>query len=171
MLEGIKLAVFPLYQWLPNAYTYAPSKVSAFLSATATKVSYYVLLRVFFGLFGAGFVFAKLGLDTVLMVLGLIAMFVGSIAAIYQHNVKRLLAYSSVAQIGYMILGLSLLNQSGLTGGIIHLFNHALMKCGLFLAVGCIAYRIGSTQIADFGGLMRKMPITLLPLYDSDLMS
>ena len=157
----IKLAVFPLYQWLPNAYAYAPSKVSAFLSATATKVSYYVLLRVFFGLFGAGFVFAKLGLDTVFMVLGLVAMFVGSIAAIYQENVKRLLAYSSVAQIGYMILGLSLLNQSGLTGGIIHLFNHALMKCGLFLAVGCIAYRIGSTQIADFGGLMRKMPVTM----------
>ena len=157
----IKLAVFPLYQWLPNAYTYAPSKVSAFLSATATKVSYYVLLRVFFGLFGAAFVFEKLNLDDIFMVLGLVAMFVGSIAAIYQHNVKRLLAYSSVAQIGYMILGLSLLNQSGLTGGIVHLFNHALMKCGLFLAVGCIAYRIGSTQIADFGGLMRKMPITL----------
>ena len=157
----IKLAVFPLYQWLPNAYTYAPSKVSAFLSATATKVSYYVLLRIFFGLFGAGFVFTKLNLDDVFMTLGILAMFIGSIAAIYQTNVKRLLAYSSVAQIGYMILGLSLLNQSGLTGGIIHLFNHAIMKCGLFLAVGCVAYRVGSTHIDDFAGLMRKMPVTM----------
>ena len=102
------------------------------------------------------------------MVLGLVAMFVGSIAAIYQHNVN-VFSYSSVAQIGYRILGLSLLNQSGLTGGIVHLFNHALMKCGLFLAVGCITYRIGSTQIADFGGLMRKMPITMWKLIVSGL--
>ena len=157
----IKLAVFPLYQWLPNAYTYAPSKVSAFLSATATKVSYYVLLRVCFGMFGAGFVFTKLKLDVLLLVFGVSAMFVGSIAAIYQSNIKRLLAYSSVAQVGYMVLGLALLNQSGLTGGVIHLFNHALMKCALFLVVGCIALRLGSEKIEDFGGLMKKMPFTM----------
>lgn len=158
---AIKLAVFPLYQWLPNAYTYAPAKVSAFLSATATKVSYYVFLRITFGLFGAAYVFGKLHLDTVLLVLGIVAMFVGSTAAIYQTNVKRLLAYSSVAQIGYMVLGIALMNQSGLTGGIVHLFNHALMKCGLFLAVGCVAYRMGSNDISAFAGLMKRMPVTM----------
>ena len=158
---AIKLAVFPLYQWLPNAYTYAPAKVSAFLSATATKVSYYVLLRITFGFFGAAYVFGKLHLDTLLLVLGILAMFIGSTAAIYQTNVKRLLAYSSVAQVGYMVLGIALMNQSGLTGGIVHLFNHALMKCGLFLAVGCVAYRVGSNELSDFAGLMKKMPITM----------
>ena len=94
---SIKLAVFPLYQWLPNAYSYAPSKVSAFLSATATKVSYYVLLRLFFGIFGAAFIFKTINFQSILMPLSVIAMFVGSIAAIYQTNIKRLLAYSSIS--------------------------------------------------------------------------
>ena len=158
---GIKLAVFPLYQWLPNAYSYTPSKVSAFLSATATKVSYYVLLRIMFGIFGAVFVFKTISLDQILMPLSIVAMFVGSIAAIYQTNIKRLLAYSSIAQVGYMTLGISLLNMDALTGGIVHLFNHAVMKCGLFLVVGCIVYRIGSTQIQDMKGLMKQMPLTM----------
>ena len=158
---GIKLAVFPLYQWLPNAYSFAPSKVSAFLSATATKVSYYVLARTIFTIFGAAFVFNTIGLDTILMPLSVIAMFVGSIAAIYQTDVKRLLAYSSIAQIGYMTLGLSFVHIDGLTGGFVHLFNHAIMKCGLFLVVGCVVFRIGSTQIDDMKGLMRKMPLTM----------
>jgi multicomponent Na+:H+ antiporter subunit D len=86
---------------------------------------------------------------------------VGSIAAIYQTNVKRLLAYSSVAQIGYMTLGLSLVSINGLTGGIVHLFNHALMKCGLFLVVGCVVLRMGSAHISDMRGLMKRMPLTM----------
>ena len=165
---SIKLAVFPVYQWLPNAYSFAPSKVSAFLSGTATKVSYYVLLRLFFTLFGIGFVFHKLGLDKLLLPLSLAAMFVGSIAAVYQTNVKRLFAYSSIAQIGYMTLGLCLLqldgmkvvNFDGLTGGIVHLFNHAIMKCGLFLIVGCVVYRMGTTTIGEMRGFAYKMPVT-----------
>ena len=145
---GIKLAVFPLHQWLPNAYTYAPSTVSAFLAATATKVGFYVLARMVFGIFGAAFVFGVLHLDRLLLPLSVAAMFIGSVAAVYQTNVKRLLAYSSIAQIGYMTLGLSLNSVLGLTGGLVHLFNHALMKGGLFLAVACMA------------GLARRMPAT-----------
>ncbi|MFP6639739.1 MAG: proton-conducting transporter membrane subunit, partial [Myxococcota bacterium] len=158
---SIKLAVFPLHQWLPNAYTYAPSIVSAFLAATATKVAYYVLLRFIFTLFGVTFVFEVVGLSYLLLPLSLIAMFVGSAAAIYQTNIKRLLAYSSIAQIGYMTLGLSLANQEGLTGGLVHLFNHALMKGGLFLVVACIVFRTGSAQIEDMRGLGRRMPLTM----------
>ena len=165
---SIKLAVFPLYQWLPNAYTFAPSKVSAFLSATATKVSYYVLLRIIFTVFGAAFVFNVIGLQTLLLPLSLAAMFIGSLAAIYQTNIKRLLAYSSIAQVGYMTLGLCLLvidgntvhNYDGLTGGIVHLFNHALMKCGLFLVVGAIVFRLGTTTVGDMKGLAYRMPWT-----------
>ena len=158
---SIKLAVFPLHQWLPNAYTYAPSVVSAFLAGTATKVAYYVLVRFIFTLFGVVFVFETIGLSYLLLPLSLAAMFVGSAAAIYQTNIKRLLAYSSIAQIGYMTLGLSLVNQNGLTGGLVHLFNHALMKGGLFLAVACIVYRIGSANIEDMRGLGRRMPLTM----------
>jgi multicomponent Na+:H+ antiporter subunit D len=158
--SSIKLAVFPVHQWLPNAYSFAPSKVSAFLSATATKVTYYVLLRVSFGLFGLAYVLQDLRLDLLLMPVALIAMFVGSTAAIYQSNLKRLLAYSSVAQIGYMVLGLSLANVTGLTGGLVHLFNHALMKCGLFLVAGCVVFRLGSSQISEMKGFARRMPLT-----------
>tara|TARA_Y100001968_G_scaffold109582_1_gene99125 strand:- start:113 stop:1591 length:1479 start_codon:yes stop_codon:yes gene_type:complete len=158
---SIKLAVFPLHQWLPNAYSYAPGVVSAFLSATATKVSYYVLARIIFTLFGAAFVFETMGLQRLLMPLSVLAMFLGSAAAIYQRDLKRLLAYSSIAQIGYMTLGLSFANVSGLTGGIAHLFNHALMKGGLFLVVAGIVYRIGSSKIEDMRGIGRSMPLTL----------
>jgi len=158
--SSIKLAVFPLHQWLPNAYTYAPNVISAFLAATATKVSYYVLVRVIYTVFGASFIFGTIHLDLALLPLSVAAMFIGSIAAIYQADLKRLLAYSSIAQIGYMTLGLSLNSVLGLTGGIVHLFNHALMKGGLFLVVGCLAYRVGSTRIDDLKGLGRRMPVT-----------
>lgn len=158
---GIKLAVFPLHQWLPNAYTEAPAKVSAFLAATATKVGFYVLLRVLLTIFGAAFVFERLNLHVLLLPLSLAAMFVGSVAAIAQTDIKRLLAYSSIAQIGYMTLGLSMANPNGLAGGIVHLFNHALMKGGLFLVVACVVAQVGSARISDMAGLGRKMPITM----------
>ena len=158
---SIKLAVFPLHQWLPNAYTHAPSVVAAFLAATATKVSYYVLARLIFTVFGAAFVFGVLRFDLILLPLSLAAMFIGSLAAIYQTNIKRLLAYSSIAQIGYMTLGLSLNNVEGLTGGLVHIFNHGVTKGGLFLVVACVTYRIHSAKIADMAGLGRRMPITM----------
>ncbi len=158
---SIKLAVFPLHQWLPNAYTHAPSAVSAFIAATATKVSYYLLARVIFTIFGAAFVFDSLHLHWLLLPLALMAMFAGSLAAVFQTDLKRLLAYSSIAQIGYMILGLCMASQAGLTGGIVHLFNHALMKGGLFLAVASIVMRTGSSSVASISGLGRKMPITM----------
>ena len=157
---SIKLALFPLHQWLPNAYTYAPSVVSAFLSATATKVAYYFLVRILLTVFGVAFVFEGMGLGAVLLPLSLTAMFVGSVAAIYQTDLKRLLAYSSVAQIGYMTLGLSFASVTGLTGGLVHLFNHALMKGGLFLVAACVVFRVGSSSIDDLRGLARRMPFT-----------
>lgn len=158
---SIKLALFPLHQWLPNAYSEAPAAVSAFLAATSTKVSYYLLVRIVFSIFGAAFVFGSLRLDLLLVPLSIAAMFSGSIAAIYQTDVKRLLAYSSVAQIGYMTLGLSFASVTGLTGGLVHLFNHALMKGGLFLSVACIGLRIQSSSLVDFRGLGRRMPWTM----------
>ena len=135
--------------------------VSAFLAATATKVSYYLLVRVVFTIFGAAFVFDTLGLDLLLVPLSLAAMFVGSIAAIYQTDLKRLLAYSSIAQIGTMTLGLSFATTAGLQAGLIHLFNHAITKGGLFLVAACIVARLGSSAITDMRGLGRRMPLTM----------
>ena len=97
----------------------------------------------------------------ILMLLGLAGILVASTAAIYQSNVKRLLAYSSVGQIGYMILGISFASTTGLTASIIHLFNHAIMKGGLFLALGCVMFRVGSVHLAELDGLGKRMPWTM----------
>jgi multicomponent Na+:H+ antiporter subunit D len=156
---SIKMAVFPLHQWLPNAYSFAPPKVSAFLAGTAAKVSYWVLVRILFTVFGAGFVFGTLHLERFLIPLSLLGMFVGSLAAIYQDDLRRLLAYSSIAQVGYMTLGISLNNPEGLTGGLVHLFNHGITKSGLFLAVACLAYRLGSFRIDGLAGAGRRAPL------------
>ncbi len=157
---SLKLALFPLHLWLPNAYTYSPSVVSAFLAATATKVGVYMLLRFLFTVFGAVFVFQAMGLGHILMPVALVAVFSASTVAIFQDNVKRMLAYSSVAQIGYMVLGLSFASPLGLTAAVLHLFNHALMKGALFLALGCLMYQLGSVQLRDLAGLGRRMPWT-----------
>jgi multicomponent Na+:H+ antiporter subunit D len=159
--ESLKLALFPLHLWLPNAYTYAPSAVSAFLAATATKVGVYVLLRFFFTVFGRDFSFEVTRVGEILLVLALVATLVASTVAFFQENVKRMLAYSSVAQVGYMILGASFATVDGLTASIIHLFNHALIKGGLFLALGCVFLRIGSVRIRDMEGLSKTMPLTM----------
>jgi len=158
---SMKMALFPLHLWLPNAYAYAPSAVTAFLAATATKVAVYLLLRFFFTVFGYDFAFDRMQLWIFLMPLALIGIVTASLVAIFQNNIKRMLAYSSVAQIGYMVLGISFASVSGLTGGIVHLMNHALMKCTLFLAMGCIVYRFGSVHIDEMRGLGRRMPWTM----------
>ena len=156
-----KLAVFPLHQWLPNAYSFAPPLVSAFLASTATKVAYYLLIRFCIGIFGFGLVFDQVGIQKLLLPLSIAAMFLGSIAAIYQTEFKRLLAYSSIAQIGYMTLGLSLASEAGVSAGLIHVFNHALMKGALFLVAACITWRLGGTDIAVMRGLGQRMPLTM----------
>lgn len=158
---ALKMALFPLHVWLPNAYAYAPSVVSAFIAATATKVSVYILLRFMFSVFGLEFSFEQLGLGRALMPLALAGIFVASTVAIFQRNVKRMLAYSSVAQIGYMVLGISFATATGLTGGIVHLFNHALIKGGLFMAMGCVMLRLHSVDLDEMAGVGRAMPWTM----------
>ncbi|MDN3637975.1 monovalent cation/H+ antiporter subunit D family protein [Simiduia curdlanivorans] len=157
----LKLALFPLHLWLPNAYAYAPSIVTAFFAATATKVAIYLLIRFTYSIFGLSFSFTTLPLQTLFVALGLLGIFVASTRAIYQQNVKHIFAYSSVAQIGYMIVGYSVSTAAGLTATLLHLFNHALMKGALFLALGAVIYRIGSVQLSQFQGLGKQMPLTM----------
>ncbi len=158
---SLKLALFPLHLWLPNAYTYAPSMVTVFLSATATKVAIYVLLRFVYGVFGFEFSFVELSMAWLLMPLALLGIVVPSLVAVFQTNVKRLLAYSSVAQVGYMILGISFASVLGLTASILHLFNHAITKAALFMAVGCLVYRLGGVSLTQLAGAGQRMPWTM----------
>lgn len=158
---SIKTALFPLHVWLPNAYTHAPSVVSAAIAALMTKVGAYVMIRIVFGVFGIRFVTDVLPVTDILSIVAAVAIIVGSINAIAQTDIKRMLAYSSVSQIGYIVLGIGLANQTGLTGGILHILNHAFMKGCLFLAVGAIVYKTGIRNIYDFQGLGRKMPYTM----------
>lgn len=158
---SIKLALFPLHMWLPGAYTFAPSAVTSFLAGTATKVAVYVMFRFIFTVFGVEHVFEAMHMDKIFVVLAVISIFKCSFTAVVQSNVKKLLAYSSVAQIGYIILGLSLVSVSGLSASLLHIFNHALMKCALFMAVGAVFYQQGSVHIRAFSGLGKKMPLTM----------
>ncbi len=164
---SLKLALFPLHQWLPNAYTFAPSAVTAFLAATATKVSVYVLIRFYFTVFGESLVFDKLPLPQIMLVLSLVAMFAANFIAIFQDNLKRLFAYSSVGQIGYITLGLSFDSVNGLTASIVHLFNHGIAKAAIFLLIGGMVLgmaRPGAVPPAPtfdrLHGLAKRMPLT-----------
>ncbi len=156
---ALKLALFPLHVWLPNAYTYAPTVVTIFLAATATKVAVYVMLRMVFTVFSFTFIENTPAdeLFLLLCVMGILGM---SFYAIYQKDSKRLLAYSSVAQIGYMMLGIGLGSVLGATATLVHLFNHALMKGALFMAIGALVYRVGSSRLEHLPGLGKQMPWT-----------
>lgn len=156
---ALKLALFPLHLWLPNAYTYAPSVITVFLAATATKVAVYIMLRVLFTIFPNAFTLATPTYD-LLILSGLTAIIIASVYAIYQTNVKRLLAYSSVAQVGYIVLGIGFASTKGVAAALIHIFNHALMKAALFMAVGAIIYRIGACRMDNIHGLGKQMPWT-----------
>ncbi len=158
---SLKLALFPLHLWLPNAYAFAPTTVTIFLAATATKVSVYVIIRILYTVFGGLPLYRSGVIDDALLGLGILSMVAAGLVAIFQNNVKRLLAYSSVSQIGYMVLGLSFGSVLGLAGAIIHIFNHALMKAALFMAVGCATSRTRAVSIDDLAGLGRQMPVTM----------
>lgn len=158
----IKLALLPLHFWLPNAYTYAPSTISAVMSATGTKVAAYALIRLMFTVFTLEF-YAQLlfNIQYMLLAFALAAILVGSIMALAQTDIKKMLAYSSIGQIGYIVLGIALMSINGMIGSLIHLLNHALMKGALFFAVGAVTYRTGLTSIENFQGLGKKMPWTM----------
>ena len=159
---GIKMALFPMHGWLPDAYTYAPSTSSAIIAPTGTKVGAYVLLRVMFFVFGVTFVSRTLPIARILTLLAAMAIIYGSIMAIAQKEMKRMLAYSSVAQIGYITLGIGLANPLGLIGAVLHVLNHAFMKGCLFLVAGNFRFKLGHSHIDKLNDSIRKkMPWTM----------
>ena len=158
---GVKAAMWPLHQWLPNAYAYAPSFVTMFLSATATKVAIYAMIRLTFGVFEPAFSLDIIHFSYLFVPLAILAMLICSFQAVFQTDIRRMLAYSSVAQVGYMLLGIAIGTSAGLSAGIFHLTNHALIKGALFMAVAGVVLTYQGTRIEDFRGLGRAAPFTM----------
>lgn len=158
---SIKVALFPLHTWLPDSYTTAPSAVSSLVAATFTKVGAYVMIRVMFTIFKPEFVIDLTATNEILSWVAAVAIIVGSVLAIAQFDIKRMLAYSSVSQIGYILLGVGLANQLGMMGGILHILNHALMKGGLFMVAGAVFYSSGIRNIYQLKGMGKQMPWTM----------
>ena len=160
---GIKAALFPFHGWQPDAYTYSHPGAAPLISGAMSKVPAYAMLRFFFYLFGAQHLFVQHGL-TVIGVLGAMGIILGSVMAIAQDDFRRMLAYSSVAQIGYIAVGLAIGSVYGLIGAILHVVNHAFMKGSLFMVIGGIQYRFGEFRISQLGQIHKKMPLTVVTL-------
>lgn len=161
---ALKAAVFPLHVWVPNAYTHAPHMVTVFLAACATKVALYVLIRFDYMVFQSKLEEHEVQFALFAMPLAVLGILIASAVAMFEGHLKRLLASSSVAQIGYILLGASLLNTSGLVAGTIHMFNHAMAKGGLFLAIACLAYHYRDLRLDQLGGASARMPWTCAAL-------
>jgi len=162
---SIKMALFPLHTWLPDAHSFAPSEISAMLSGIIIEVSTYAFIRVCFSVYTLNFI-KLLPIFDILCWIAALGIIIGSVLAIAQYNLKRMLAYSSVSQMGYIMLavGLSTSTHHALWGGLnpalMHILNHALMKGCLFLVAGAFIYKADLWNITDFTGLGRKMPYT-----------
>jgi len=153
---GVEAAIFPLNAWLPDAHSSAPSSISAILSGIAIEVGLYAVVRVVFTIFGASSIFLFLAL------LGILTLLVGEMCAFSQNNIKRMLAYSSIGQIGLILFALAIATSYGVTGGLFQLVSHTLAKALLFLAAGYMIYRAGSMEISALEGMGKKMPLTCL---------
>ena len=153
---GVEAAIFPLNAWLPDAHSSAPSPISAILSGIAIKVGIYAVVRIVFTVFGAPNMFM------LLVVVGLVTLLIGEMSAFSQNNIKRMLAYSSVGQVGLIIFALGMATTSGIAGGLFQIISHALAKSLLFLATGYMIYRSGSMEISSMQGMGKRMPLTCL---------
>ncbi len=158
---GLKLAMFPMHLWLPGAYAHAPSYVTVFLASTATKAALYLMLRFAFTVFDISFDYVATIITYAITALAVTGMLIASLQAIFQTDARQTLAYSSIAQVGYMLLGVGIATAAGLSAGYLHLLNHAIIKGALFLALGAFWYRFGITRVEDFRGLSKMMPWTM----------
>ncbi|NPA24363.1 MAG: monovalent cation/H+ antiporter subunit D family protein [Deltaproteobacteria bacterium] len=164
MLVGIalKMALFPLHAWLPEAYYEAPSAVSGVAAPLYTKVAGYLMIRILYNLFDPGFFTEVFPITTILSWAAVFALLIGSIYAIAQTDLKKMLCYSVIAQVGYIVLGIALANRAGFSGAILTIINEVFTKACIFMATGAIIYRIGDSRIEHLGHLFRRMPITML---------
>jgi multicomponent Na+:H+ antiporter subunit D len=154
---GVKAAIFPLHGWLPDVYAEGPPSVVAFVSSVLGKVSLYVLIRILLFVAPAP---AVSGMLSVLAPVAVVGMLAGATMAILQPDVRRMLAYSSVSQVGYVVLGVGLGGVAGLTGALMHVAGHAVAKGCLFLAADNAILRTGSSRLSSWAGLSSRLPLT-----------
>ena len=157
---SIKMALFPFHNWLPNAYAFAPNAVTAFLAGTATKAAIYVFMRLVLTIFPVGFYTHSTLAYLVILAAGILGALIASTVAFFQDDLKRMFAWSSIGQIGYMAIGLGIATSAGIAASFLHLFNHALMKTALFMAIGGLFVVTGSTNIDALKNAGRRMPWT-----------
>jgi multicomponent Na+:H+ antiporter subunit D len=157
----IKMAFFPIHGWLPNAYTYAPSAAGCLVAPLVTKVSVYIMIRIMLSVFSVEYVYEIAGLSETIVWMAVIAIISGSIMALAQTDLKKMLTYIIVAEVGYMVGGAWLASSAGLTGAILHIVNDALMTLCLFIFAGIVVYKKGGQQLTDLQGLYKKMPVTM----------
>jgi multicomponent Na+:H+ antiporter subunit D len=157
---GIKAGMVPLHVWLPDAHPVAPSPASALLSGVMIKTGAYGMLRVMYEIFGLDLL-RQTGWPSVLLGLSVATILLGSMVAVTQFDLKRRLAYSSVGQMGCILLGMSLMSERALTGDVFHFFADAVAKSCLFLCAGVIMKETGKRDIRQFGGIGHRLPITM----------
>jgi len=157
----LKMALFPLHAWLPNAYTFAPSAASSLIAPLVTKVMVYVMIRLILTVFTPKFAFASLAVKDPIVWLAVVAIVMGAIFALAERNLKKMLTYIIIAEVGYMVGGAWLGNRVAMTGAILHIVNDALMTLCIFLVVGNIIHRVKGYAFEDLKGLFRKMPFTM----------
>jgi multicomponent Na+:H+ antiporter subunit D len=158
---ALKMALFPLHVWLPDAYTKAPSVASTLIAPLMTKVAIYVLLRLMFTIFRPYLSFELLPMTKILLIAGIVAIFAGAIMALAQVDFKRMLCYIIVAEVGYMVGGIGLANSVAIKGVVLHIMNDVVMTLGLFTVAGIISFKMKSHNLTDFKGLFKKMPLTM----------
>ncbi len=157
----IKMAFFPLFGWLPNAYSYSPSSTSCLLAPLMTKVSVYVMIRMMLTVFGAEWVFENLQYTQWMVGMAVVAILAGSILALAQVELKKMFCYLIVAEVGYMVGGAWLANHWGMVGSIYHILSDAFMTLAMFLAAGIFLKQAGVVRIEQLDGMFRKMPVTM----------
>jgi multicomponent Na+:H+ antiporter subunit D len=158
---GIKMAIFPLHVWLPDAHSHAPPAVAALLASVQVKVAAYALVRILLDVFPAGYVVGDLPVLTMLTWFGAAGIVAGSVMAIRQDGIKRMLAWSTVAQLGYIAVGIGLGTSTALIGALLHVLNHAVMKACMFFVAGGVQDRTGAKKISEYAGLGQRMPATM----------
>lgn len=158
---AVKMALFPVHVWLPDAYTKAPSAASALIAPLMTKISLYVMIRVLFTVFEPRLSIELLPVTDIMTWAGVIAILGGATMALAQTDLKRMLCYIVVAEVGYIVGGVGLANATAMKGAVLHILNDAVMTVGLFTVAGIVVYKTGHHDLSDFKDLFKKMPFTM----------
>ena len=157
----VKMALFPLHGWLPNAYTYSPSVVSSLVAPLTTKVMIYAMFRVMLTIFSIDFSLNSVAVRLPILWLAIAAIIMGSIMALAQKRLKKMLAFIVVAEVGYMVGGFWLGNRAGMSGAVLHVVNDAAMTLCVFMAAGAIIYKTEDDRLSSLKGVFRTMPVSM----------